>query len=151
MPALPGAGAPVSGSIAGPAEPDMPADFAGELVAEWERVVADLRRNGVLDRDNGAAIEIYVRNLVRMREAERHVGEFGAIVPAPRTGVPMQNPYLAIANRAAETVAKMAAELGLTPSSRARVSKAPTSKKAARASDAYLRPGAAAGSGHRVV
>lgn len=122
----------------------MPADFEGELAIEWEAVIADLRRAGTLDRDNGAAIEIYVRNLVRMRVAERHLGEFGAIVPAPRTGVPMQNPYLAVANRAAEAVAKMAAELGLTPSSRGRVSKAPAGKRAARASDAYLRAGTGA-------
>ena len=56
-----------------------------------------------------------------MVAAELHVNEFGAIVAAPRTGVPMQNPHLSIATKAADTVSRVAAELGLTPSSRQRV------------------------------
>ena len=104
-------------------EPDMPPDFEGDLASEWARVVADLRAAGTLGREIGAAIEIYVRNLVRMRRAEEHVTRFGPIVPAPRTGVPMHNPHLAIANAAAASVARMVAELGLTPSSRGRVTK----------------------------
>lgn len=104
-------------------EPEMPPGFDGLLAVEWDAVIADLRAAHTLSREIGATVEVYVRNLVRMREAEAHVAEHGPIVNAPRTGVPMQNPYLAVANRAAKEVRSAAAELGLTPSSRGRVSK----------------------------
>ena len=104
-------------------EPEPPPDFRGEHLEEWARVVADLRAMGVLGRENGAVIEIYVRQLLRMREAEAHVAQWGVIVPAPRTGVPMHNPYLSVANAAAKETHRLAAELGLTPSARGRVTK----------------------------
>lgn len=104
-------------------EPEMPPGFDAEHAAEWDAVIADLREAHTLSREIGATVEVYVRNLVRMRAAEAHVLEHGAIVPAPRTAVPMQNPYLAVANRAAKEVRSAAAELGLTPSSRGRVTK----------------------------
>lgn len=104
-------------------EPPAPRDFQGDRLDEWRRLVADLHEAGTLGRENGAAMEIYVRNLVRMREAEEHVLKHGVIVPAPRTGVPMHNPFLTVANAAAKVVKELAVELGLTPSSRGRVSK----------------------------
>jgi P27 family predicted phage terminase small subunit len=106
-----------------PGEPEMPPGFDAEHAAEWDAVIADLRAAHTLSREIGATVEVYVRNLVRMRSAEASVAELGAIVHAPKTGVPMQNPYLAVANRAAKEVRSAAAELGLTPSSRGRVSK----------------------------
>lgn len=106
-----------------PGEPDMPPGFDATHAAEWDAVINDLRAAHTLSREIGATVEVYVRNLIRMRQAEEHVAAHGAIVPAPRTGVPMQNPYLAVANRAAKEVRSAAAELGLTPSSRGRVSK----------------------------
>jgi P27 family predicted phage terminase small subunit len=120
-----------------PGEPDMPVDFDPEHAEEWRKVVDDLKAMNVLGRENGAAVELYVRNLVRMRRCEAHLAQHGPIVAAPRTGVPMQNPYLAIANRAAETVAKMAAELGLTPSARGRVRPLKKPARAPAAADAY--------------
>ncbi|RVU17486.1 phage terminase small subunit P27 family [Methylobacterium oryzihabitans] len=104
-------------------EPEMPPGFDAEHAAEWTVLADDLRAASTLSREIGAVMEIYVRNLVRMRKAERLVVERGPIVEAPRTGALMQNPALAVANRAAEAVAKMAAEMGLSPSSRGRVSK----------------------------
>ena len=104
-------------------EPEMPPGFDAAHAAEWDAVVADLREAQTLSREIGATVEVYVRNLLRMRMAEGMVAEQGAIVFAPKTGVPMQNPYLAVANRAAKEVRSAAAELGLTPSSRGRVTK----------------------------
>ena len=109
--------------------PDPPADFGGrkdpggQLLAAWIELTDNLAAAGVLGRENGAACEIYCRNLIRMRAAEANVLEHGPIVAAPRTGVPMHNPYLAVANKAAELVAKVGGELGLTPAARGKVSK----------------------------
>lgn len=41
---------------------------------------------------------------------------------APNTGVPMQSPYLAIANKQAQIMTKAAVEMGFTPASRSRIS-----------------------------
>ncbi len=101
-----------------------PGHLSGEALDEWRRVTADLSAMGVLGSENRTALAIYCQNWARMVAAERHVNEFGVVVPAPRTGVPMHNPHLAIANRAAEIVAKLAGEFGLTPSSRQRVGSA---------------------------
>jgi Phage terminase, small subunit len=41
------------------------------------------------------------------------------------TGYPMQSPYLAIANRQAELMMRIASEFGFTPASRSRISAPP--------------------------
>jgi P27 family predicted phage terminase small subunit len=105
--------------------PKAPRFLSREARAEWNRLTADLAAMGVLGRENRATLAIYCQNWARMVAAEMHVNEHGPIVPAPRTGVPMHNPHLAVANRAAGIVAKLAAEFGLTPSSRTRVGAAP--------------------------
>ena len=56
------------------------------------------------------------------RQAVQEVNRRGLIVKSPVKGEPMQNPWLAIANRQAQLMMKAAAELGFTPSSRSRVS-----------------------------
>jgi P27 family predicted phage terminase small subunit len=111
----------VSGPKALKGRPVPPAHLTGEALAEWRRVVADLVRMGVLGRENRVSLAIYCQNWARMVEAERHVAEHGLMVAAPRTGVPMHNPYLSIAKASAATCSRIAAEFGLTPSSRQRV------------------------------
>jgi P27 family predicted phage terminase small subunit len=105
--------------------PKAPRFLSREARAEWNRLTADLAAMGVLGRENRATLAIYCQNWARMVAAELHVNANGPIVPAPRTGVPMHNPYLAVANRAADVVARLASEFGLTPSSRSRVGAAP--------------------------
>lgn len=113
-----------------------PEHLSGLALATFRRVAGNMATMGTLGAENREALAIYSTNWARMVEAEKHVAEHGAIVPAPRTGTPMHNPYLAVANRAAATVAKLAAELGLTPTARARLSvekpKAPKNDPAAR-------------------
>lgn len=55
------------------------------------------------------------------REATKKVKELGMLVRSPRSGVPVQNPYLPIINRQAEIMRKAASELGLPPTARSRV------------------------------
>ena len=60
-------------------EPEMPPGFDAAHAAEWDAVVADLREAQTLSREIGATVEVYVRNLLRMRMAEGMVAEQGAI------------------------------------------------------------------------
>ena len=102
--------------------PEAPEGLSEAERAEWDQVVSAMSVAGTLSLDNGATIEIHIRNLCRMRQAEAHVAAHGAIVSAPRTGIPMRNPHLKVADDAAALVIKTARELGLTPSARGRVS-----------------------------
>ncbi|MSP83823.1 MAG: phage terminase small subunit P27 family [Alphaproteobacteria bacterium] len=77
--------------------------------------------SGLLTRDDRALLAAYCVAWSRWVEAERHVAAYGTIVEAPRTGLPMANPHLAIANKAMEQVTKIGSEFGLTPASRARI------------------------------
>ena len=52
------------------------------------------------------------------------IQKYGAMVKSP-TGYPIQSPYLAIANRQAELMMRIASEFGFTPASRSRISVPP--------------------------
>ena len=102
-------------------EPAMPAHFDAAHQARWVEVTGLMREMGTLGREVGDLVALYVEASVEAAVARRHVAEHGAIVPAPRTGVPMHNPHRAIARQAEASMLKLAAELGLTPSSRNRI------------------------------
>jgi P27 family predicted phage terminase small subunit len=52
------------------------------------------------------------------------IQKYGTMVKSP-TGYPIQSPYLAIANRQAEIMMRVASEFGFTPASRSRISVPP--------------------------
>jgi P27 family predicted phage terminase small subunit len=60
----------------------------------------------------------------RYLEANGKIAAAGMVVKSP-SGYPMPNPYIGISNKAFGNCIKLWAELGLTPSSRSRVTTAP--------------------------
>jgi P27 family predicted phage terminase small subunit len=48
------------------------------------------------------------------------VQKYGAMIKSPN-GYPVQSPYLAVANRHADTMIRIASEFGFTPASRTRI------------------------------
>ena len=89
--------------------------------AEWRRVAPILRKSrqvGATDRTSliAACIE-----WARYLDANDKVAQLGFVVTTPN-GYPMTNPYLSIAARALAACTKLWPELGLTPSSRSRIS-----------------------------
>jgi phage terminase small subunit len=78
-------------------------------------VAAVLADRGDLGPEVLATLEAFCIQFARMRQAEAHVADHGVVVAAPRTGVPMHNPHLAIANRAAEMLLKFAKALRISP------------------------------------
>ena len=63
------------------------------------------------------------RNVIDRRAMEQ-IQKYGTMVKSP-TGFPIQSPYLAIANRQAEIMMRIASEFGFTPASRSRISAPP--------------------------
>ena len=92
--------------------------------AEWERVSAMLTASGVLTQADRGVLTMYCDAWSRWVQASEKVKETGEVLEG-RTGAYYQNPYLGIANRAADRVAKCAALLGLDPSSRSRLAVPP--------------------------
>ena len=128
-------------------EPDWLIEFPGEawgkraaeLASEkWTAAVSDMTRMRTLGPENKTALEMLAVNYARWRLSEAHLAKHGPVVAAPRTGVPMQNPYLSIANTASERVIKIEAELGLPPSMRGRVGRVTGQRQSTASADRFL-------------
>lgn len=99
----------------------MPRHLKAEGKAEWKRITSELESMGILGTVDRAALTLYIHSWQIWIESADKVNTLGVIVAAPKTKVPMQNPYLSIANKAHEQIAKLLVEFGLTPSSRTRM------------------------------
>ena len=118
--------------------PYAPRHLSAEAKREWRRVAAVLARARVLTEADLAALAAYCQAWGRWVSAERKVAELGEVLQGarraqrgekrdddpecgPAPGGFYQNPYLTVANKAMEQMVKIAAEFGMTPSSRTRV------------------------------
>ena len=88
---------------------------------EYLRVGKLLERMKIVTELDGSMLEIYAVNYSRWVEAETKVREEGLMKMSPN-GFPIQNPYLAVANRAMKEMRSILVEFGMSPSSRAKVS-----------------------------
>lgn len=106
--------------------PACPKDLSAAAKEEWERITPLLLKVGVLSVLDTATLGLYCQAYARWQEAERKIQEAkdesgdGLVIKAP-SGYPIQNPYLAIANRAMEDCHKYLQQLGLSPASRSRI------------------------------
>jgi P27 family predicted phage terminase small subunit len=100
--------------------PDCPDHLMEEAKAEWHRIAASLNVIGLLTQVDRATMAAYCQCWARWVEAERKLAETPAILRMP-SGYIQQSPWLSIANKQLELMAKYMAELGLTPASRSRL------------------------------
>jgi P27 family predicted phage terminase small subunit len=101
--------------------PACPAHLQGEAKKEWRRLTKELAAVNVVSRMDRAALAALCQAWARWVAAEEELKKTGPIVKSP-SGFPIQNPYLAVANKSMEPIVKLSAEFGLTPSSRTRIS-----------------------------
>lgn len=106
-------------------EAEMPDWLTPAAAEHWPVVSKQLRDAGVLTSIDAHALAIYCEAFARWRQATDALERDGLIYTA-KNGFPSQSPYLTIANTAFDQMRKMLVEFGMTPSSRSRVSKAPT-------------------------
>lgn len=109
--------------------PDPPALLEGEALAKWRELTALLAEAQILTRLERDALTVYCQTWAEWTAATRKLQKFGSVIKAP-SGYPVQSPYVAIANQAKLHLRGLLADFGMTPSARARVSKA-TPKTAA--------------------
>lgn len=105
--------------------PPCPAHLKPHAKKEWRRISKHLHRLGLLTQIDRAALAAYCQAWARWVEAEEKLAEKPDVVKT-KNGNIIQNPYLAVSNRAHDQLMKCAAEFGMTPSSRTRaVTEAP--------------------------
>lgn len=110
-----------SGAHAG----EPPAHLNDYAKLEWRRIAPILEKRGLISEEEAAALALYCQAYGRWQQAELKITELagtgdGLIVKAP-SGYPIQNPYLAIANKAMEQCYQYLQQFGLSPSARARI------------------------------
>ena len=100
--------------------PDCPPELGPVAKREWDRLVGDLAKLRLLTSLDRAALAAYCGAYALWAESTEAIQKYGAMVKSP-TGFPMQSPYLAVANRQAEIMMRIASEFGFTPASRSRI------------------------------
>jgi len=103
------------------AVPSCPRHLNTEARREWRRITQELAAVGLLTNLDRGALAAYCVAWARWCEAEQHLNTEGTVSKTPN-GYPQQSPWLAVANKSIEQLSKLAAEFGLTPSSRTRLS-----------------------------
>ena len=101
-------------------QPSCPAHLSPTAKAEWKRLAQTLNQIGVLTQVDRSALAAYCQCYGRWVEAERKLAETPVILKTP-AGYVQPSPWLAIANKQLELMAKFMAEIGLTPASRSRL------------------------------
>lgn len=104
-----------------PAMPECPAELGPVARREWDRLVGELAALRLLTNLDRAALAAYCGAYALWAEAMEAIQKYGTMIKSP-TGYPIQSPYVAIANRQAEIMMRIASEFGFTPASRSRVS-----------------------------
>ena len=107
---------PLNGNEPRPAAavPECPAELGPVARTEWNRLVGELSALRLLTNLDRAALAAYCGAYALWAEATAQIQKYGAMIKSP-TGVPIQSPYLAIANRQAEIMMRIASEFGFTP------------------------------------
>jgi P27 family predicted phage terminase small subunit len=108
-----------AGRVARISELECPAELPPLAREEWNRIVGELIALGVLRKFDRGTLAIYCHAYAMWAEAIQALQEFGTMIKSPN-GYPVQSPYVAIVNRQADVMLRIASEFGFTPASRSR-------------------------------
>ena len=107
-----------------PVVPECPPELSPGAQREWARLTGELSKLNLITNLDRGALATYCGAYAMWSEAMEQLQKYGTIVKSP-TGFPIQSPYMAIANRQAELMMRIASEFGFTPASRSRISAPP--------------------------
>lgn len=99
--------------------PKAPADWREVEVSEWNLIAAELVERKLLTGSMLGILETYIVALWTVRECQKAMAEHGLMVKTAH-GMLKPNPASGIMAKAMETVARLSAELGLTPAARSK-------------------------------
>jgi P27 family predicted phage terminase small subunit len=109
-------------------KPAAPAVLDVIALEEWNRVIDEMYKVGTMTNCDVAILTAYCLSWSKLVTAQKALdklatkGEVGGLLYTTKSGNIIQNPLVGICNTAARDMARYAAELGLSPASRGRVS-----------------------------
>ena len=103
------------------AAPECPEHLDAPARLEWERIVPELQKLGIVAHVYRAAIAAYCQAYSRWQAAEGVIAEEGLTTMNLKTGVVRTHPAVQIAKESMRLVKEFAVEFGLTASSMSRV------------------------------
>jgi P27 family predicted phage terminase small subunit len=99
---------------------EPPEHLSDGAKAAW-RLAVDCAPPGLLTPLDSSILLIWATAADLYHKAQEGLAKTGMLIKGPNNGMPIQSPYLAIANKQAQIMAKAATEMGFTPASRSRV------------------------------
>ncbi len=111
-------------------QPRCPDHLDAAARREWRRLAKPLFEAGILTVADRAAFAAYCQCYSAWAEAVRRQHETPALIRTP-SGAVQQSPWIGIANRQLDLMGRYMAELGITPTARARVPDMPATAGAA--------------------
>jgi P27 family predicted phage terminase small subunit len=100
--------------------PACPACLGDNARREWKRLARELAELGLLTRLDRGLLAAYCQAHALWVEAVSSIERYGTMIKSPN-GFAMQSPYVAVANKQVDIMVRIAAEFGMTPSSRTRI------------------------------
>lgn len=127
---------PKAEAVVALSEPTPPAFLCDDAKVEWGRVCSALYSAGLMTELDRAALAAYCAAYGRWAQAERAINRMAAkdelnaaLMIKTTSGNAIQNPLVGIANKAKADMVRYAAEFGMTPSARSRVTATPDDQK----------------------
>jgi P27 family predicted phage terminase small subunit len=99
--------------------PKPPAHFSADAIAEWNTLAAEMVQRQILTASMVGVLETYIVALWTVRQCQAAIAQHGLMVNTAH-GMLKPNPASGIMAKAMETVARLSAELGLTPAARSK-------------------------------
>lgn len=103
-----------------PKIPAPPPHLKGVALEAWHHYAPMLARNRMISEVDGIGLAAICQAYARWAEAESYLERQGLVLIGA-SGIPFQNPYLGIANRALDQIRAFLIEFGMTPAARSRV------------------------------
>jgi P27 family predicted phage terminase small subunit len=107
----------IEGGLAG--VPSPPAEIPADMIAEWQTIAAELVQRKLLTASMSGLVSTYVIALWTVRQCQVAVAKHSPLVMSAHQML-KPNPAAGMQAKAMEMVARLGAELGLTPAARAK-------------------------------
>jgi P27 family predicted phage terminase small subunit len=101
--------------------PSCPRDFSDDAKKAWRSACTELEAMGMLHSADRELLIVFCEAVAQHRQACRAVRTAGVLIKGRSAGV-IKNPACQIVRDSAGTITRVAAELGLSPSARSRLS-----------------------------
>lgn len=106
-----------------PGAPDESLFYLDEMAKRhWDALIPELESQGILMKVDGGILAAYCTACAKLYHAEKDIAESGMYQTDPETGALKKHPAVLIAKEARDQIKSIGSELGLTATSRARIS-----------------------------